>query len=96
VVIAVVSILGIFVAIAALNVPIAQTRQIVAIAGFVAVVIAGTSMLFVQRILDVGVARMSGTSPISSFGVADKLAFGLLLAASLANGIVVALEVARR
>ena len=96
VVIPVVSLAGIAVAIVALSDPIAQTRELVAIVGFVGVVLAGTIMLFIQRVLDVGVARMSGTPTTSSFDIADKLAFGLLLAASVANGIVVALEVARQ
>ena len=89
------SLAGIGIAVAAWNIQIAQTRQLISIIAFVVVIVFGTSMLFVQRVIDVGVARMSGTPLFSSFDAADKCAFGLLLIASVANGIVIALEVAR-
>jgi DMSO/TMAO reductase YedYZ heme-binding membrane subunit len=91
-----VSLAGIIIAIVALNNPIAQSRMTLAIVGYALVIVGGTSMLFVQRVLDVGVARMSGTPLISSFDIGDRLAFGVLLIASVANGIVIALEVARQ
>ena len=88
--------LGIVVAVVAWNSTTSQSRMIIAIGGFVAVIVVGTVMLFVQRVLDVGVARASGTPLSSSFDVFNKLAFGVLLTASMANGVVIALQVARR
>ena len=91
-----VSIIGITVAIVASNTLVAQTRMLIAISGFVVVIVVGTAMLFVQRVLDVGVARLSGTPLISSFDFIDKLTFLILIAASVANGVVIALQVARQ
>lgn len=91
-----VSILGIVVAVVAWNTQVSQTKMIIAIGGFVIVIVVGTAMLFVQRVLDVGVARLSGTPLISSFDIFDKLAFAILLIASVANGVVIALQVARQ
>ncbi len=91
-----VSVLGIVVAVVAWNTQVSQTRMIVAICGFVLVIVVGTAMLFVQRVLDVGVARLSGTPLVSSFDIFDKLAFTILLIASVANGVVIALQVARQ
>jgi hypothetical protein len=90
------SALGIVVAIAAWNTPVALTRVAIAIAGFGLVILVGTAMLFVQRVLDVSVARASGTPLISSFDIFDKLAFTILLTASVTNGVVIALQVARQ
>ena len=90
------SAVGIAVAVFAWNTLVAQTRMTIAIGGFALVIVVGTAMLFVQRVLDVGVARTSGTPLISSFDVFDKLAFSLLLFASVANGVVIALQVARQ
>lgn len=90
------SITGIAVAVFAWNTLVAQTRMTIAIGGFALVIVLGTAMLFVQRVLDVGVARTSGTPLISSFDVFEKLAFAVLLVASVANGIVIALQVARQ
>lgn len=91
-----VSVLGVVVGIVAWNTQVSQTRMIIAIGGFALVIIVGTAMLFVQRVLDVGVARLSGTPLISSFDIFDKLAFAILLFASVANGVVIALQVARQ
>lgn len=92
---AAVSVLGIVIAVVAWNAQVSQTRMIIAIGGFGLVIVVGTVMLFVQRVLDVGAARLSGTPLISSFDSFDKLAFVLLLVGSVSNGIVIALEVAR-
>lgn len=91
-----VSIVGIVVAIVASSALVSQTRISIALAGFVLVIVAGTAMLFVQRVLDVGVARRSGSPLISRFYLFDLSAFSLLLLASVANGIVIALQVARQ
>jgi len=91
-----VSVVGIAVAIVAWNTQVSQTRMIIAIGGFALVIVVGTAMLFVQRVSDVGVARLSGTPLISSFDIFDKLAFAILLIASVANGVVIALQVARQ
>lgn len=90
------SILGIVVAFVAWNTQVSQTRMVIAIGGFALVIVIGTAMLFLQRVLDVGVARLSGTPLISSFDIFDKLAFAVLLIASVANGVVMALQVARQ
>ena len=90
------SILGIVVAIVAWNTQVSRTRMIISICGFVVVIVVGTAVLFVQRVLDVGVARLSGTPLVSSFDSFDKLAFTTLLIASVANGVVIALQVARQ
>lgn len=90
------SVLGIVAAVGAWNTPVAQTQMAIALIAFALVVLVGTAMLFVQRILDVGVARTSGTPLISSFDIFDKLAFSILLIASVANGVVIALQVARQ
>lgn len=91
-----VSVIGIAVAILAWSTVIAQTRMVTAIGGYVLVITVGTAMLFVQRVLDVGVARLSGSPLISSFDLFDRLAFFTLLVASVSNGIVIALQVARQ
>lgn len=91
-----VSVFGIVVAVVAWNTQVSQARMLIAISGFALVILVGTAMLFVQRVLDVGVARLSGTPLISSFGIFDKLAFAILLIASVANGVVIALQVARQ
>ena len=91
-----VSLLGIVVAVIAWNTQVSQTRMIIAIGGFALVIIGGTAMLFLQRVLDVGMARLSGTPLISSFDIFDKFAFAILLVASVANGVVIALQVARQ
>lgn len=90
------SVFGIVVAVVAWNTQVSQARMLIAISGFALVIVVGTAMLFVQRVLDVGVARLSGTPLISSFDVFDKLAFAILLIASVANGVVIALQVARQ
>jgi len=79
-----------------MNTAVAQSRTIIAICGFALVVLVGTVMLFIQRVVDVGVARMSGSPLISSFDIFDKLAFAILLVASVANGVVIALQIARQ
>jgi hypothetical protein len=91
-----ISLAGIIVAAVAWNVPVTGTRMTTAVIGFGLVIGVGTAMLFVQRVLDVGVARSSGSPLLSSFDLLDRLAFGLLVVASVANGIVIALQVARQ
>jgi quinol-cytochrome oxidoreductase complex cytochrome b subunit len=91
-----VSAAGLVVAAAALNAQLSSTRFSLAMTGFLLVLTAGTALLFVQRVLDVSVARRSGTPLVSSFRPADKAAFAMLILASVANGVVVALQVARR
>lgn len=91
-----VSAAGLVVAVAALNAQSSSARLSFAITGFVLVLTTGTALLFVQRVLDVSVARRSGTPLVSSFRPADKAAFALLILASVANGVVIALQVARQ
>jgi len=93
---AAVSAAGLVVAVAALNAQSSSARLSFAITGFVLVLTTGTALLFVQRVLDVSVARRSGTPLVSSFRPADKAAFALLILASVANGVVIALQVARQ
>lgn len=92
----VVSVVGIIIPIFAWNALVGQTRMLLAVVGFAGVLIVGTVMLFIQRVLDVGVARRSGTPLLSSFDLGDKFAFALLMVASVANGIIIALQVARQ
>jgi hypothetical protein len=91
-----VSIAGIIVAVIAWNTAVAPTRVLIAATGYGGVLLAGTAMIFAQRILDVTVARTSGTPTISTLALGDKFAFGFMIAASVANGIVIALQVARQ
>ena len=90
------SVAGIVVAVFAWNTLAAPTRVLIAAVGYGLTVLIGTAMIFAQRILDVSTARTSGTPLMSSFALGDKAAFGLLILASLANGIVIALQLARQ
>lgn len=95
-VIAFIGIAGAVTAFVAFNTLLTPLRLAIASAAFAIVLIGGTTMLFVQRVLDVGVARSTGTPLLARFDLGDKVAFGLLLVASVANGVVIALQVARQ
>ncbi len=88
--------MGIIAAILAFNTVLTSGRIAVAAFGFILVIVVGTAMLFIQRVLDVGLARKTGTPLTSSFGLGDKFAFGLMLIASVSNGLVIALQIARQ
>lgn len=73
-----VSFLGVVAAVVAWNAFVSQTRLLIAVGGFTIVIVTGTAMLFMQRVLDVGATRFSGTPLISRFDIFDNGARPLL------------------
>lgn len=91
-----VAVVGLGVAGAAQLQTIGQVRLAFAIGGFAGVLVLGTACMFAQRIMNIGASRVSGDLGFLAFTTRDRIAFALLILASIANGIVIALQVARQ